>query len=250
MAGKTYSINLGDDELLPAWQTVIDMSSVTATADLTIVGGLMTYLHAGRGGIEMPRSTDDADVLVDYYVNASSLSDLSISLHRIGFVIKADSRYAYRFLHPDGRKVDVMVADHLPSHMRPRISRRPALEAPAGAQAIRRRDTYRLTFRTRPEVLVGVPDEIGALVAKGAAYLIDSRDKGRHLDDAATLLASITDASQLDYGEVSKNDRRRLSLIKQQLSDPSNAHWLNLESDARSRGHMNLSLVSNAMHLP
>lgn len=52
-----------------------------------------------------------------------------------------------------------------------RLAQRPALEVPAGQQAIDRRDVYTLTFSSGRSVTVGVPDEVGALVAKGAAYL-------------------------------------------------------------------------------
>ena len=35
-------------------------------------------------------------------------------------------------MHSDGRKVDIMVANHLPSRMRPRLAQRAAFAAPAG----------------------------------------------------------------------------------------------------------------------
>jgi hypothetical protein len=246
MAGNAHALDLGDDGLLPAWQSVIALSEVMDTSELTIIGGLMVYLHARRGGIEMPRSTNDADFLVNVIVNGGSLTAFAAAVRQIGFELKRDERYAYRFVHADGRKVDVMVADHLPSRTLPRLSRLPALEVDGGQQAIDRRDSYTLRF-TATEVAVGVPDEIGALVAKGAAYLIDPRNPGRHLDDGATLLASITDASELDYSRSTQGDRRRLGAIKAKLADSTSVHWVNLSVDARARGQMNLALVTAAM---
>jgi len=246
MAARTHTLNLGDDDGLPAWQTVIGLSEVMDTSRLTIIGGLMVYLHASRGGVQMPRSTDDAGVLLDMIVHRDGLSAFSRAVKRLGFELRREAPYAYRFHHPDGRKVDAMVPDHLPSGIHPRLDRKPALEAPAGQQAIDRRDAYTLEFRGGRLVTVGVPDEIGALVAKGAAFLIDRRDRDRHLDDAATLLASITDASELDYTRSSTNDRRRLRAIRERLSDETAPHWIDLDSDSRTRGRLNRTPVMRA----
>lgn len=148
----------------------------------------------------------------------------------------------------DGRKVDIMVADHLPSRMRPRLAQRPAFPAPGGQQAINRRDLYTLAFRGGARVEIGVPDELGALVAKGAAYLVDSRDRDRHLDDAAVLLACVSDASALDYGGTSPNDRRRIRAVLDHLVDERHASWLGLDTDARARGLMNAELIGGALN--
>ena len=249
MAAVTRSLNLGDDDLVPVWLTVIALSDVMDTSELTIVGGLMTYIHACRGGIEMPRSTDDADFLVNAIVNRSGLTAFSVAASQLGFELKRDERFAYRFLHPDGRKIDVMVPDHLPSHLRVRLAQLPALEVEGGQQAIDRRDLYELTFASGKTVTVGVPDEIGALVAKGAAYLVDRRNPSRHLDDAATILASITDASELDYRRSTRSDRHRLRAIKDKLVDEISIHWVNVDPAARTRGQMNLALVMDAMRV-
>lgn len=247
MAARTFTLNLGDDELLPSWQSVIDLSEVLDASELTLVGGLMVYLHAVRGGVTMPRSTDDADFLVNALVDRGSLVAFSAAAARIGFGLNRSGRYAYRFVHPDGRKIDVMVPDHLPGRHPLRLARRPALEAPSGQQAIDRRDLYRLAFASGKSVTIGVPDEIGALVAKGAAYVIDQRDRDRHLDDLATILASITDASELDYTRSTPADKRRLRVAKVHLADDTARHWVTLDAEARARGLMNLLLVMDAM---
>ena len=158
----------------------------------------MVAAHARRAGVIMRRPTDDMDVLVDFMANRSSLSQARTALFQIGFELGNDEKHAYRFRHEDGRKLDLMVADHLPSRMEPRMDRRPAFAAPSGEQAIRRRDFYQLQFASGSITQVGVPDELGALVAKGAAWLVDPRDRRRHLDDSAVLLACVLDASELD----------------------------------------------------
>lgn len=247
MAALTHSVNLGDDDELPAWRTVIGLSEVMDTSELTIVGGLMVYLHATRGGVTMPRSTDDADILVNAIVNRGGLTAFAVAVGKLGFDLKDDERYAYRFLHADGRRIDAMVPDHLPKDIDMRLRRKPALTVPGGQQALDRRDLYELTFESGDTITVGVPDEIGALVAKGAAYLIDQRDPGRHLEDAASLLAAIEDASALNYSRSTRNDRARLRAIREHLAPATAAPWVNLDEPARERGRMNLELVTTAM---
>lgn len=249
MAGRVLTVDMADDDVIPAWRTVIALATTGMAARLTLVGGLMVAAHARRAGVLMRRPTDDVDVLVDYLADRSSLLDTRAALASLGFVLSDDEQHAYRFRHADGRKVDVMVADHLPSRMQPRLSRRPAFPAPSGEQAIRRRDMYRLVFAGGPTAEVGVPDELGALVAKGAAYLVDRRDRERHLDDAAVLLASIDDASALDYDTMSVNDRRRVAGVAGPLADERHRAWVNLEPADRSRARFNLAVITRSAPL-
>lgn len=247
MAGRALTIDMQDDDLIPAWATVIELHETGISAEWTLVGGLMVAAHARRAGVLMRRPTVDVDVLVDYMTNRSSLANARAALAAIGFQLSSDERHAYRFRHEDGRKVDLMVADHLPSRMSPRLDRRPAFAVPAGEQAIRRRDSYRLEFRGGAEVEIGVPDEFGALVAKGAAWLVDRRDRERHLDDASVLLACVDDASELDYASASANDRKRIRAVTAELAVATHLSWVNLDELDRRRGMLNLTLISRAL---
>lgn len=247
MAGRTLSVDMHDDDRLPAWQTVIELAESGAAADWTLVGGLMVAAHARRAGVVMRRPTNDVDALVDYAANQASLVEARAALARLGFELSRDDTFAYRFVHADGRKIDVMIADHLPSWMRPRLARMPAFAASAGEQAIRRRDIHRLGFLSGRSVQIGVPDELGALVAKGGAYIVDSRDPERHLDDSAVLLASIPDASAIDYASASKNDRKRIKATTDLLANQAHPSWANLDENDRRQGHLNLTLIRRAL---
>jgi hypothetical protein len=247
MAGRTLSVDMHDDDRLPAWQTVIEVAESGAASEWTLVGGLMVAAHARRAGVMMRRPTDDVDALVDYAGNRASLVDARSALARLGFELNRDDKFAYRFVHADGRKIDVMIADHLPSRMQPRLARMPAFAVPAGEQAIRRRDLYQLGFRSGKTVEIGVPDELGALVAKGAAFIVDSRDPQRHLDDSAVLLASIADASVLEYASASKNDRKRIKATTDLLADQTRASWASLDEPDRRRGQLNLLLIRRTL---
>lgn len=244
MAGEERTVDMGNDDLLPAWQTAIDVASTGISASLTLIGGLMVAVHAAHAGVTMRRSTDDLDALVDYVANRGSLIAAKAALARVGFDLTEQEQHAYRFVHVDGRKVDLMVADHLPPKARPpRLGQRPAFAAPAGAQALARRDHYTLGFAGGARVELGVPDSLGALVAKGAAYTADNRDRDRHLDDAAVLLACITDASELAYDTTSTNDRRRLRAVLEHLVNEGHHSWANLDPTDRTRGLMNAVLI-------
>lgn len=243
MAGRTLTVALPDADLIPAWSTIVELAGAGVSRGWTLVGGLMVDAHARRAGVLMRRPTDDVDVLVDYRVNPSSLIEARAALATLGFELSGDEQHAYRFRHADGRKIDLMVADHLPSRMSPRLGRRPAFAAPSGEQAIRRRDTYRLAIGGNAFVEIGVPDELGALVAKGAAWLVDRRDRDRHLDDTTVLLACVSDASELDYESASRNDRKRIAAVTEVLADGGHRSWANLEDGDRRRGLLNLVLI-------
>lgn len=77
-----------------------------------------------------------------------------------------------------------------------------------------------------------VPDELGALVLKGAAYIADPRDRDRHLFDAALLAAAITDhASEL--GRLKGTDAKRIRTLRAALDDVRHQPgWLYLISIA------------------
>lgn len=132
MAGLELIVDMRDDDLLPAWQTVIDVADTGISEHLTLVGGLMVAAHGNRAGVMMRRPTDDMDALVDYWADRTSLTGARVALATVGFELVESEEHAYRFVHADGRKVDIMVADHLPSRMRPRLAQRPAFAAPAG----------------------------------------------------------------------------------------------------------------------
>lgn len=132
MAGQIVDVDMADDDLLPAWLTVIEMADSGISRHLTLVGGLMVDAHVRRASVMMPRPTEDVDVLVDYATNRLSLLEAQGTLRKIGFELGDTEHHAYRFTRSDGRKLDLMVADYLPSRMEPRLGRRPAFSVPAG----------------------------------------------------------------------------------------------------------------------
>ncbi|EPR76401.1 hypothetical protein ADILRU_1166 [Leifsonia rubra CMS 76R] len=249
MAGATHKVDIGDDNALPPWSTIFEIAHAVETDDWVLVGGLMVQLHARRASIAPPRTTKDVDLVADVVTNGSSLSALAGSLGRRGFVATIpDARNAPVYRYSRGKEqVDVMVADHLPSSIRPRLQQRPAFSVDGGTQALKRRDTFIVTSSTG-SVTIGVPDVLGALVGKGAAYMVDQRSPQRHLEDSAVLLASIDVVGALDLS-LSKNDRRRLNRVASELSDPFHTGWLGLNQAEQNAGQRNLALLISAAAL-
>ena len=76
---------------------------------------------------------------------------------------------------------------------------------------------------------------------------MDTRDRSRHLDDAAVLLACVTDASELDYAGMSPNDRRRIRALIEHVGATEHPSWVNLDPSDRNRGLFNAVLIGGGM---
>jgi hypothetical protein len=187
----------------------------------------MVHAHALRAGVVPSRPTSDVDLLLD--IGAASVGDVAGPLQRLGFQPERDSTYLHRFRR-DGDVVDVMVE----THAQVRWVRKPVFEAPAARQAIDRRDWYTVQG-TVSAARIGVPDPLGALVAKAAAYRVDQRDRGRHLEDMAVLLAASGGRRALGLDRLTKRDKQHLRPALGVLADIGHDAWSVLEYDDRAR---------------
>jgi len=140
-------------------------------------------------------------------------------------------------------KIDVMAPDHASPRAARRLRGRPMFEVEGGTQALSRVMTHRVERDHGDVVTLSVPDELGALVLKGAAYSVDRRDRDRHLFDAAVLAACITDhAAELD--RLAGSDRRRLRALSEALTDHTHPAWLALNPLHRVAGQDTLRILS------
>ena len=87
---------------------------------------------------------------------------------------------------------------------------------------------------------ISVPDAFGALILKAAAHKADTRDRHRHLTDAAVLLACV---DPFEERSPSGSDRSRLLHLREHLADATAAAWLLLPEDARRNGQVALDLL-------
>jgi hypothetical protein len=118
--------------------------------------------------------------------------------------------------------------------MHPKVLRRKVFGLPGGTSALRK--TLNCEVNTGEiAIVLSSPDLLGALVLKGAAYLEDSRDRERHLDDAAVLACAVTDPVG-DRARMIGSDRRRIQALWKMLQDLDHRSWIATGTTSR-RGH-------------
>jgi hypothetical protein len=89
-----------------------------------------------------------------------------------------------------------------------------------------------------------IPDTLGALVLKSAAYKEDSRDRERHLDDAALLACTIIDASREAERLSGGSDRGRIQLLERELREASHKSWQLVPEEMCAYGREALVVMS------
>lgn len=111
-----------------------------------------------------------------------------------------------------------------------------------GTQALRRTINARIEITPETTTTISVPRPFGALVLKAAAYTTDSRDRDRHLFDAAALLACIDDPFAERAG-FAGSDRRRITTLAERLTSEHPA-WRTLDRAARAQAQAALGILS------
>lgn len=127
--------------------------------------------------------------------------------------------------------VDVLLADHPAPTVVEQLRGRTMVQIEGGTQALRRTVNARLEIRPGTLTTVSVPRPFAAVILKAAAYRTDSRDRDRHLFDAAALLACLEDPFTERDG-FTGSDRGRLITLADALP-PSHPAWRALPEHAR-----------------
>jgi len=235
------------------WPNVFELAAHLDTDEWTLVGGLMVQAHAQARGIDTVRPTEDLDVLLHIEISVAVVARADRAIAQLGYSLQepADARrkstphYRYTRVSPLGKEtLDLLAPDHPPPRAMRRLRGRPMFEVEGGTQALSRTMTYQIALGDGDVVLLSVPDELGALVLKGAAYSVDRRDRDRHLMDAAVLAACISDhAAELQ--RLTGSDRRRLRMLANALADPSHPAWLALDTQMRIAGQDTLRILTD-----
>lgn len=239
MADAEHLIVVADDER--PWSLLFEIAEVTTPGEWVLVGGLMVHAHALRAGVTASRPTEDVDLLLN--IAAASVGAVAGPLEEIG--LRPEESLGRRVLHRLRRGdefVDVMVERGASA----RWARRSIFQAPAARQAIDRRDWYDLHGADRA-VRIAVPDALGAIVAKAAAYAVDQRDRGRHLDDLAVLLAAAGGRRGLGLDRLTRRDKQHLRPAFDQLGDSGHDAWMVLDANDRAIGQRAADMVIAAI---
>ena len=231
------------------WPNVAELARVLPTDRWTLIGGLMTQLHAIHHGINAVRPTNDVDIALHIETARGTPNATADALESLGYEIKQNvdprNNIGHRFIRGDAYVdvvgggaaeedvVDVVVADHPAPRVEEQMRRMDMVKIAGGTQALRRTANYRLEFFKGDVTTISVPRPFGALNLKVAAYTADSRDPDRHLQDAAVLLACIEDPFW-ELEQLAGSDRRRIAVLDRELVDTHNA-WRIMPADAANR---------------
>lgn len=230
MAGQSHAVELASNA--PPWPLAFELASHLPKGSWVLVGGLMVHVHALRAGVTASRPTTDVDMLLN--IETTSATEIGRALTGLGFVTVVPYRgNPVHRLTRGADVVDLLVARNVRTPTR--WNQQPLLRSPGAAQALDRRDTYTLIGREQ-SVAVDVPDALGALITKAAAYAIDSRNPQRHLEDLAVLGASAGSPRTLGLDTLTPKDRRHLNRVVPHLTDPHHDAWAVLDAYDRELG--------------
>jgi hypothetical protein len=228
----------------PPWPQVVEIVQTIPHTQWTLIGGLMVQLHAAYAGLRLTRTTRDVDMILHIDSGAATFAGVQQELERLGYALREPigDGPVHRFARGSrgAETVDVMVADHLSPKQHPRALRRKVFAVPGGTSALRKTVNCEVTAG-EVIVVLSIPDVLGALVLKGAAYVEDPRDRDRHLDDAAVLACAVTDPIG-DRARMIGSDRQRIEALWKVLQDVDHKSWIAIGTDAR-RGHAALRVL-------
>ena len=237
------------------WPDVAELAAVVPATAWTLIGGLMVQLHAAVAGLPVVRPTNDVDVLLHVETGQGRAAQVARALEELRYELRPslDSRTgtAHRFVREGAvvdlvtseagpSVVDVVAADHAPPRSLERFRGYDLVQIEGGTQALRRTVLAELAINGPAATTISVPDAFGALILKAAAHRADTRDRERHLADAAVLLACV---DPFEERTPSGSDRSRLLHLREHLGNPTASAWLLLPPSARRDGQAALDLL-------
>ncbi|PWG66772.1 hypothetical protein [Bifidobacterium callitrichidarum] len=223
------------------WSTVIAVAKHFDPDEWLLTGGLMVQVHSMLHDLPV-RPTHDADFLLNILTYDRIATQMRNFLGTLGFALEEDSMtgYATRFSTKSDNQVDLMVTDYLYGRQKREnatLDGKKLCGMPGGGQAIKRSQLVQIKHQS--EVLtITVPDLLGAIMLKSAAWSVDKTShRSRHLEDAALLLSLIDDPQEQIKRLHSVNDRKRIEVLYKELTDSTLAHyWQELDRNLRDIG--------------
>jgi hypothetical protein len=202
----------------------------------------MVMLHGQLAGRAVTRASQDVDVLADLLTDDAGLARCVRVARQLDLEPQPDTTgRVYRFVRAsDDARIDLLAPDHTPPRRRLRTVGGDTIRIEGGTQALQRAMSVRVVKGAR-NALVPVPDLLGALVLKAAAWTVDNRDRERHSGDAAFLVSLIADPLAT-RDRFAGSDRKRLTRLDQVLGDPAAAEWRGL-GDAAEDGYATWRLL-------
>lgn len=230
-----------------------ELASVFSHERWTLIGGLMVQLHAVHHRVGIIRPTNDVDIVLHVETSRGVPGAAASALESLGYrllpSIDPRTNTAHRFVRGDARvdlvtsaadTIDVLMADHAAPRVEEKLQGRVMVRIEGGTPALRRTINTRLRLDGDQATTISVPSAFGALILKAAAFQTDTRDRSRHLYDAAALLCCIDDPYR-EREQFAGSDRGRLTLLEHSLP-PEHPAWQRLPREARTQGQATLRL--------
>lgn len=235
MAGDLQQASLlrSDTPEWRLWSLVAEFAIRLGAQPWILIGGQMVALHLHLAGTTPRRTTTDVDVIADIITSRSSFRECSAVAREMGLEPQPSmtNQTLHRFSGPAGQ-LDLMVPDHLPTHLIRRLAGPKPVPIPGGQRALDRRITVNVDTEFG-RAAIPLPDLVGALVLKARAATSDSRDRHRHHTDLAQLAAIIDDP--LELRRATDNKEKRYLRRVQLSDDPTTSPWLELGERSRQR---------------
>ncbi|MFZ1362723.1 MAG: hypothetical protein WAS05_07305 [Candidatus Nanopelagicales bacterium] len=258
----TISVDSPPGGWLDPWPNVAEIEAAFAHQNWTLVGGLMTQLHAIHNGVASLRPTNDVDVVLHIETRRGRPTQAAKVLKRLGYELTPSlddkNETAHRYRRAKSKAgvhsivatpfdiVDVLIADHSAPRQVEKLEGRKMVAIEGGTQALNRTINAELEINPGRITTLSVPSAFGAALLKAVAYRADSRDPGRHLTDAAVLLACIEDP-RADRKSFTGSDRSRVLILARQLP-ASSPYWKPLSETHRQQGQAALAILSQGLN--
>ena len=212
-----------------SWTAIARLVASTNTQTWAVVGGQMVAIHATVWGVELPRATDDGDIVVDVRTfTRNALRDVADALVADGFDSAQSPEGIVRFMKRDA-KIDLLAPDGLGADP-VETGKGRVVQAPGATQAVKRAEPV-IVELVGERFEVRTPNLLGAIVAKSAAateLVSASRfDKEKHERDLATLLMCAARDPKLEQWAkaMTKKDRKRLTAGSRAFQDDTHSCW-------------------------
>ena len=217
--------------LMSSWQAVIAITRQVPLEQWALIGGQMVTLHSLLASTSPPRLSLDIDLLVHVLAPKGALGKCSQLLREMDFRPEVDSTgHVYRFRSSNDGVIDLLAPEGVPVARLPLIRGGHTIRVEGGRQALNRIAVVTVNLEGQ-RVDVPIPDLLGAVVLKSAAWAVDSRDRVRHSQDAAFLVSLMRDPRS-ERARLAGSDRRRLHKLDSVLADPNAREWMLLGAAA------------------
>jgi len=211
------------------WTAIARLVTATNTQTWAVVGGQMVAIHATVWGIEVPRATDDGDIVVDARnFTRDALRHVADALVADGFDSEQSPEGIVRFVNGHAT-IDLLAPDGLGADP-VETGKGRVVQAPGGTQAVERAEPIIMELAGE-RFEVRTPNLLGAIIARSAAateVVSATRfDREKHERDLATLLMCAAQDPTLEQmaAAITKKDRKRLTAARRAFDDDAHPGW-------------------------